>query len=278
VNVGSMTVDPIVDGRIALPAEIEYPDQDPASWDPFRHLLENGTDVVNEIGGWLVRGHGNVVVVDCGFGPAEVEGWETGHFMESLAGLGVQPADVTDVVFTHLHFDHIGWATLDGKATFPEATYRCHEADWPFFIEHYVPRPEELEVFPHEMLPKNKLRPVAETIVKWSGSAEILPGIQAIETPGHSPGHCALRITSDGEAAMLAGDIAHHQAELLTPGFQGVADADEVQARESRRWLAEHLAETGTPFVTAHFWRRTWGRIVIAADRPGGLDWQPYEA
>ena len=56
-----------------------------------------------------------------------------GHLLESLAGIGVTPDDVTDVLFTHLHFDHIGWATVDGVPTFPKATYRCDVRDWDHF-------------------------------------------------------------------------------------------------------------------------------------------------
>ena len=47
---------------------------------------------------------------------------------------GVQPDDVTDVLFTHLHFDHVGWATQQGRVVFPNATYRCDERDWAHFV------------------------------------------------------------------------------------------------------------------------------------------------
>jgi glyoxylase-like metal-dependent hydrolase (beta-lactamase superfamily II) len=274
MKVGALTVDAVRDGGFLCPVDFEYPDVEASRWEPYRDLLADGTNVVNQFGGFLVRGAGYVALIDLGFGPAKVPDWKSGELLDSLAELGVKPEDVTDVLFTHLHFDHIGWASVGGKPTFINATYRCHAKDWPHFMDGYEPRPEEL-TFPEEMLPKNKLAPVADRMETWSGAAEVLPGIHVLETPGHSPGHCCFRITSESEAVILAGDIAHHQAELVEPDWQGVADEDEELARRSRRNLAEHLAATGTPFVPAHFRDFEWGRLTRT---DAGLAWEPIVA
>jgi glyoxylase-like metal-dependent hydrolase (beta-lactamase superfamily II) len=272
MKVGELTVDAVRDGRFACPIEFEYPDEDPARFEAYRHLLEGGTDVVNELGGFLIRGAGRVVLVDLGFGPAKAEGWDAGEFMHSLDALGVKPEDVTDVVFTHLHFDHIGWTSVGGQIMFPNATHHAPAADWPHFTVDYEPRPEELE-FPDEMLPENKLAPIADSIVLWSEPGEIIPGVEVISTPGHTPGHSGLIISSNGESVLLAGDIAHHQAEFVEEGWQGVADIDEDMARRSRRALAERLAESGMPFVAAHFRNSEWGRVVRTGS---GYAWEPH--
>jgi glyoxylase-like metal-dependent hydrolase (beta-lactamase superfamily II) len=271
MNVGTLTVDAVRDGQFVCPVNFEYPEVEASRWGSWRELLTDGDKVVNEFGSFLVRGGDRVVLVDLGFGPAEVPDWKSGELLRSLAALGVEPEQVTDVLLTHLHFDHIGWATVGGQITFPNATYRCHEKDWPHFMEGYEPRPEEL-TFPAEMLPVNKLAPVADRMEFFSGAVEVIPGIEVIETPGHSPGHCSFRVVSQGEAVVLAGDIAHHQAEFVEPGWQGVADDDEELARRSRRGLAEHLAETGTPFVAAHFRDWQWGRVTKTE---AGLAWEP---
>lgn len=81
-------------------------------------------------GGYLLRAGERVVLVDAGLGEYEDEQRHGGRFIGSLRELGVTPAEVTDVVFTHLHWDHFGWATRQGEVVFSSATYRVHRADW----------------------------------------------------------------------------------------------------------------------------------------------------
>ena len=85
------------------------------------------------MGGFLVRSGDRLALVDTGIGPHAAPD-RTGRFMKNLTALGVQPSDITDVVLTHLHFDHLGWATDGERRLFGNATYRCHEADWEFFM------------------------------------------------------------------------------------------------------------------------------------------------
>lgn len=72
-----------------------------------------------DLGGFLVRTGERTVVVDAGVGTIDNGNYAGGRFLESLRSYGVGPEDVTDVVFTHLHFDHVGWATRKGEIVFP---------------------------------------------------------------------------------------------------------------------------------------------------------------
>lgn len=271
MNFGSFTVDAVRDGAFVCPVEFEYPSMAAERWEPWRHLLADGDKVVNELGGFLVRGGSTVALVDTGFGPAQVPDWTSGQLLESLRELGVEPEDVTDVIYTHLHFDHIGWASVAGEVTFPNAVYHCEEQDWPYFVVDYDPRPEEL-TFPSEMLPANKLAPVADRIKMWSGSAELAPGIEAMPMRGHTPGHCVIRLLSDGSELVLAGDISHHQAELIEPDWEGVGDVDPDQARRSREELKAYLADNEIPFFGAHYLGFELARIVR---NDTGYAWEP---
>jgi glyoxylase-like metal-dependent hydrolase (beta-lactamase superfamily II) len=138
----------------------------------------------------------------------------------------------------------------------------------------YEPDEEEAEL-PAGMLPDRKLAPLEGDIHLFRGDVEAIPGIEVIETPGHSPGLVCLRVRSGGEEAVLAGDIAHHQSELLEPDWPGLGDSDPEQARASRRRFAEMLADSGVPFTAAHFRDWQWGRVARTADR---LEWQRLEA
>ena len=95
------------------------------------------------------------------------------------------PAEVTDVLFTHLHFDHIGWASVDGVPTFPNATYRCDRRDW----DHFVGSDDAATA---------QLRPVEDRFEPWDGDVTIAPGVDTRLCAGHTPGS-ALIVLSSGD-------------------------------------------------------------------------------
>src|SRR5579885_1390147 len=138
MDIGGLRIDPVIDGsgRMAPTAAFSGDwfsggkGSAEADWSPHADLL--GPDGMLEMcfGGFLVRGGPlgeRVVLVDCGAGEINRGMIVGGELPASMAALGVGLEDVTDVVFTHLHFDHVGWASTDGRPTFPNATYRCDD-------------------------------------------------------------------------------------------------------------------------------------------------------
>ena len=116
------------------------------------------------------------MLVDAGMGPGTILGIECGAMLENLGALGLTPSDITDVVFTHLHIDHVGWAVHEEQPVFTNATLRCSQADWDhFMVEH----PDEVTAH---------LEPVRDRFETWAGSVPILPGLDVMAAPGHTPG------------------------------------------------------------------------------------------
>ena len=97
---------------------------------------------------------------------------------------------------------------------------------------------------------------------------QILPGLDIVECPGHTPGTTAIRLTSAGESIVFVGDIAHHQSELVEPDWAFAADMDTEQAQASRRQLLAELAE-GPVVAGAHFRGFEMGRVVRTGDGYG---------
>jgi glyoxylase-like metal-dependent hydrolase (beta-lactamase superfamily II) len=118
-----------------------------------------------------------MVLIDAGLGEYEDERWHGGQFLDSLRGLGVAPAEVTDVVFTHLHWDHFGWATRKGEIVFRNATYRVHRADWAHFGEGPDADPEDVQ----------QLSPLTGRLETFDAETTLLPGLDARPVPGHTP-------------------------------------------------------------------------------------------
>src|SRR5690349_19032676 len=129
MHVGAVEILPVLDGIARIPAAEAFPETPDSAWSPHRQFLNADAEIELSLGGFLVRSGERVVLVDTGVGRVLAPPFEGGRFLDSLAELGIAAEDVTDVVFTHLHFDHVGWATQQGHVVFPNATYRCDERD-----------------------------------------------------------------------------------------------------------------------------------------------------
>jgi glyoxylase-like metal-dependent hydrolase (beta-lactamase superfamily II) len=207
-----------------------------------------------DLGGFLVRTGDRVVLVDAGVGTINNEKYAGGGFLDGLRAHGVAPADVTDVVFTHLHFDHVGWATKKGEVVFPNATYRVHADDWAHFVES--PEADAGAV--------RKLSPLTGRLEPFTADGPLAPGLDARHTPGHTPGSTVYVVSSGAERALLLGDVVHSVVELAEPDWEAVFDVDPVAARAARNVLADEVADTTDLVVGAHFPGLRFGRVVTA--------------
>lgn len=265
MKVGAITVEGISDGSLVGPPTLLFnkTDQD---WKQHSQFLDENGLLALEMGGFLVRSDDRVAVVDTGIGPNS-DPERTGTFMKNLAGLGVDPSEVTDVVLTHLHFDHLGWATDGENRLFANATYRCHEADWSFFMG---PQPFDDSLGVSYMGGRSSselLPPVADRLETWAGDATILPGMSVRSAPGHTPGSTVIVISSGTDRAMLLGDVVHCPAELLTDDWEAISDVDSELARQTREALARELEGGNIPAAAAHFPGLRFGRLLSAHGR-----------
>ena len=184
-----------------------------------------------------------------------------GGLPDSLAELGVRADDVTDVIFTHLHFDHIGWASADGAPFFPNATYRCAVADLDYFLagpdeEHFT---SGLFYAPTAC---ERLAPVLDRIETWDADQTLLPAIDVRLAPGHTPGSSVV-VVSDGTArALLLGDMVHCPLELMDDDFNLLVDHDQELANRVREAYARELEGSDTVASAAHFPGLRFGRLL----------------
>jgi glyoxylase-like metal-dependent hydrolase (beta-lactamase superfamily II) len=261
VQVGTLQVTPVLDGRFELPATVFFPKTYEEDWAPHRQFLNEDGMLPLDVGGFLVRDGRHTVLIDAGVGRPE-PGTGFGMLLESLSAQGVQPGDVTDVVFTHLHFDHIGWASDDGAAAFPNATYRCHAADWEYFLSPELPEVQTGKIMGARLTPAERLDPIADRVETWDGDGPVLPGIDVRHAPGHTPGNTVMVLSSGSERAVLLGDVVHCPVELLEGDWEVVGDVDRHLARRTRDAWAAELEGTSVPASAAHFPGMEFGRLL----------------
>jgi glyoxylase-like metal-dependent hydrolase (beta-lactamase superfamily II) len=255
MDVGRLRIDPVFDGRARFAPSAAYTTTTDDEWEPHKRFLADDGMLELDLGGFLVRGAGDrVVLVDTGLGSIERGPFAGGKLIESLAALGVEPTDVTDVVFTHLHFDHVGWATQQGEVVFTNATYRCDVRDWTHFVG---PDPGATR----------KLSPLEPHLDTWDGERTIAPGIDVRSAPGHTPGSTIIVLSDGTDRALLLGDVIHCPVELLDDEWDGMGDVDPELAKRTRNALAREMEGRDVPMAAAHFPGMEFGRLLSAEGR-----------
>ena len=229
------------------PPEVLYPNIDPDGVDllgaaaPGCICSQTGK-LKMPVRGFLLRTPDHTILVDACVGnhkTADLPTWnkrETGRFMAGLTAAGVGPDDIDYVMCTHLHVDHVGWNTrLENGVwvpTFRNARYILPAADVDFFGPKGGPTYTE-SVWP--VIAAGQ----AETV---SGAHQIGDYVRLVPTQGHSPGHVAVEITSQGARALITGDALHTSVQCVRPNWQFLYDSDPVQAVASRHALLERTS------------------------------------
>jgi len=183
----------------------------------------------------------------------------------ALAHLGVRPEEITHVVITHGHGDHVAGLAImkDGTRVprFPKARHFIGKADW--------------DDNPQRTNPESELARYAGTVARAGlletvdGEREIAPGVTVIPTPGETRGHLAIRVDSNGERFFYVGDLFHHAAEIANVDW--ISPGRDLEAmKASRQRVIDESVPTGALCVFTHHQFPGWGRIE--ADN-GGYRW-----
>jgi len=192
--------------------------------------------------------------------------WNMKHctYLSDLEKAGCPRESIDRVICTHLHVDHVGWNTMldNGRwvPTFPNARYLLSRREW----DHWSQSTDKET----RLIMEDSVRPVIEAgLVDWiEGGHQVTPEIATEFTPGHSPGHMAVRIRSGGHEGVVTGDLIHHPIQCGHPEWKTGFDIDADQACVTRRGFLNRCAQERTTFFGTHFASPTVGRIVKRGD------------
>jgi glyoxylase-like metal-dependent hydrolase (beta-lactamase superfamily II) len=195
----------------------------------------------------LVNTGSDLVLFDTGLNAAAT--------VEALAGAGYSPDQVSIVVITHMHGDHIGGMMNEGAATFANARYVTGQAEF----DHWA-------AAGNEGFDAN-VRPMADNMTFLGDGQDVVTGITGMAAFGHTPGHMVYRLESDGQGLVIFADLANHPVwSLARPDWEVRFDADKSAAAESRRRVLGMIAADRIPAVGYHMAFPAVGYVAPGSD------------
>ncbi|WKN52626.1 MBL fold metallo-hydrolase (plasmid) [Rhodococcus opacus] len=264
VHIGDIRVSYVHDGWIQLHPTLWLPNSSTDYWADHPQYLDDDGYLRAGMGGLLVETPTGTVLIDAGFGPRQMTadpdtprfGAITGgSFLDSLTALGVRPAQIDVLAFTHLHLDHIGWVSAPdpttGQPPFAHARVVMTAAEWDHGTsDEHGPFEETMKA----------LEPRLELV---SDGSEFSPGITLRSAPGHSAGHAVYEIASNGQRLIAFGDLFHSPVQIAKPHWPAQPDIDTERSTQSRHAILQRLTQDNTLGFGIHFADVTFGRVVV---------------
>jgi glyoxylase-like metal-dependent hydrolase (beta-lactamase superfamily II) len=217
---------------------------------------------------FVLRSRGKQVMIDTCIGADRKREYDVfcnikTTFLEDLAAAGFPAETIDAVLCTHLHFDHVGWNTrlVNGRwvPTFPQARYLFGKQEF----DHWVHLRNTGGYHDFEHL-HDSIDPVVEAgLVDYiTPDHRITDEVSLFPTPGHTPGHVSVLIRSEGQEAVITGDMMHHPIQLVDPSRQANFDMDKELGAQTRRAFVERFGNSQALIIGSHFSDPTSGRIV----------------
>jgi glyoxylase-like metal-dependent hydrolase (beta-lactamase superfamily II) len=203
----------------------------------------------------------------------------TGDLQTNLAAQSVRPDQITTVVLTHAHPDHIGGVlNSEGKAAFPNARYIMAKTEWDFWTSGPDLRSTALDSHIQDLLincAQKNLPPLKPRIELLEKEREIAPGIVAVPAPGHTPGHIAVVISSAKQQLLHIADAVLHPMHMRYPSWRNVFDLNENDAVTTRQKLLDRAAADKCNMLAYHFPFPGLGTVATSG---AGWQWEPINS
>ena len=254
IDLGSATISTISDGTITLPSSLSFGSMPSDELEVILRdfNLSKGT-LTRECNITLYDNGAKKVLFDAGAGADFLSG--TGNLLQSLETIGLSADDITDVIFTHAHPDHI-WGVLDDfdDLTFQNAEYHVGKTEWEYWYDPETVNKVREDRISIAVGAKRRLEALEGNIHLFDNNDEIIDGVKALLTPGHSPGHMSFEVGKLSERVLILGDVLNnHHVAFRKPGWiSSGLDQDPTLAADTRKKLLEKIVSDQLKVVGFH--------------------------
>jgi glyoxylase-like metal-dependent hydrolase (beta-lactamase superfamily II) len=226
----------------------------------YPDFADEGGNLKALVQSFLIKSSGKNILIDACNGNdktrTDMPAWGMLHtdFLEKLGPLGTSPSDIDFVACTHIHTDHVGWNTTlkNGKwiPTFPNAKYIFAKEEY----EYWVKKPEK-EIADDKAAFDDSVAPIVSAgMADFVGSDyRIDEHVRLMPSPGHTPGHVAVLLESQGNQGIISGDFLHHPCQIARPEWATDSDTLPDVGVSTRKRMFAQIAGSGTLLIGSHF-------------------------
>ena len=259
--IGEMTLLSLSDGNLTLPADMILGNLTSDKREGLEQTFGFSDPLTPPCNVALLQTQDRNILFDVGAGPEFMS--SAGFLLDALDAQGLAPDDITDVVFTHAHPDHI-WGLLDDfdDLLFYNANYMIGRAEWDYWTNPNTVDTIGADRTTFAVGAARRLERIADVVTFFNDGEEILPGVAARATFGHTPGHMAFEARQGTEAVMILGDcIGNHHMAFAYPDVASGSDQDADMGARTRVQLLDQLATEQMAVLGFHLPGNGIGRV-----------------
>lgn len=277
IQLGQFEITALYDGAIELDTKLLKNAKATDLQRLLSRMFVGNPKMQTAVNAYLINTGSHLVLVDTG--AAKLFGPSLGYVLQNMKAAGYEPSQVDTVVITHLHGDHMGGLNdASGQPLFTKAKILVSQADNDFWLSQKVADGAPAKVQPFFKMARDSAAPYLSN-GQWqtfTDGSVLVPGIQAVKANGHTPGHTAYAIESDGQKLLIWGDLVHaHAVQFAKPGVSIEFDIDQKQAIATRRSIMKAMAASKSLVAGMHLPFPGIGHV--RADGKDRYSWVPIE-